>query len=78
MPIRPDPVNQDLADQTFAPELISEMSPALESVCKAFELDPVDDNRTRLVARTIIAAAQRGGHDTAALTAATLKVFKAD
>jgi hypothetical protein len=73
MPIRPF-----LADQVFMPEQIAEMSAALESVCGTLNLDPVDDSRTRLVAKTIIAFAQRGVPDAAALTAATLKEFKAD
>lgn len=73
MPIRPY-----LAGQAFAPELITEMSAALDSVCQALNLDRVDDRRTRLVASTIIEAAQRGLHDADALIAATLKAFKAD
>lgn len=73
MPIRPY-----LAGQAFSPELITEMSAALEAVCKALHLDQVDDRRTRLVASTIIQAAQRGIRDSAGLIAATLKEFKAD
>jgi hypothetical protein len=74
MPMRPF-----LADRAFMPEQIAEMSAALESVCNTLNLDRgADDSRTRLVAKTIIAFAQRGVRDPAALAAAALKEFKAD
>lgn len=74
MPIRPY-----LTGHAFEPELITEMSLALESVCDALRLNSlVDDSSTRLVAKTIIELAQRGMTDAAALTAATLKEFKTD
>jgi len=45
MPIRPF-----LASQVFEPELILQMSLALESVCETLELSFTDDPATRLVA----------------------------
>jgi hypothetical protein len=61
-----------LANQSFDPEIISEMSAALEDVCKALGLSVVDDPATRLVARKIIELAQRGIQDAPALSAAAL------
>jgi len=54
MPIRPF-----LASQVFEPELILQMSLALESVCETLELSFTDDPATRLVASKIIELAQR-------------------
>jgi hypothetical protein len=45
MPIRPF-----LADQAFEPELIRQMSLALETVCETLRLGLTDDPNTRLVA----------------------------
>lgn len=72
------PILPYLAGQAFAPDIITEMSLALDSVCEKLNLDRVDDRRTRLVASTIIQAAQRGIRDSAGLIAVTLKEFKAD
>jgi hypothetical protein len=58
MPIRPF-----LADQAFEPETIREMSLALERVCDALSLKPVDDAATRMIASKIIELAQRGVQD---------------
>jgi hypothetical protein len=71
MPIRPF-----LATQAFEPELIRQMSLALESVCETLELRFTDDPATRLLASKIIELAQRGVHDAATLSAMTLKEFK--
>jgi hypothetical protein len=72
MPIRPF-----LASQVFEPELILQMSLALESVCETLELTFADDPATRLVASKIIELAQRGGvRDAPTLSAMTLKEFK--
>jgi len=68
MPIRPF-----LAGQAFAPEIIQQMSLALESVCEKLELNLTDDPATRLVAQKIIELAQRGVRDAATLRAMTLK-----
>jgi hypothetical protein len=67
MPIRPF-----LAGQAFEPELIRQMSVALETVCGKLELSLVDDPATRLLASTIIELAQRGVRDAPTLSAMTL------
>jgi len=71
MPIRPF-----LAGQPFEPELIQQMSLALETVCGKLNLNLTDDPATRLVASKIIELAQRGVHDAPTLSAMTLKEFK--
>jgi len=71
MPIRPF-----LADRAFEPELIQQMSGALESVCAKLNLTLTDDPATRLVASKIIELAQRGVRDGPTLTAMTLKEFE--
>jgi hypothetical protein len=71
MPIRPF-----LAFQVFEPELIVQMSLALESVCETLELSFNDDPATRLVASKIIELAQRGVRDAPILSAMTLKELK--
>jgi len=71
MPIRPF-----LAGQAFEPELIWQMSLALESVCEKLELSSTDNPNTRLVASKIIELAQRGVRDASTLSAMTLKELK--
>jgi hypothetical protein len=71
MPIRPF-----LLGQAFEPEIIREMSLALENVCEKLALRLVDDPNARLVASKIIELAQRGVRDAPTLTAMTLKEFK--
>ena len=71
MPIRPF-----LAGKEFQPEIIREMSLALETVCAKLELNLTDDPATRLVASKIIELAQRGVRDASSLSAMTLKEFK--
>jgi hypothetical protein len=63
MPIRPF-----LAGQAFEPEVIREMSFALERVCGELNLALTDDPATRLVASKIIELAQRGVRDAPTLT----------
>lgn len=70
MPIRPF-----LAGQAFQPEIIRQMSLALESVCGKLKLNLTDDFATRLVARKIIELAQRGVRDATTLSTMTLKEF---
>jgi hypothetical protein len=70
MPIRPF-----LAGKPFEPEIIREMSLALETVCEKLQLKLTDDPATRLVASKIIELAQRGVRDAATLSAMTLKEF---
>ena len=71
MPIRPF-----LASQAFEPELILQMSLALENVCAKLALTLTDDPATRRVASKIIELAQRGVRDAPTLSAMTLKEFK--
>jgi hypothetical protein len=71
MPIRPF-----LAGQAFEPELIREMSIALETVCAKLALPMTDDPATRLIASKIIELAQRGVRDAPTLSTMTLKEFK--
>jgi hypothetical protein len=73
MPIRPF-----FAGEPFDPEIIAEMSVALESACEALGLKLVDDPATRLVAEKIIELVQRGERDAATLSAITLKELKRD
>jgi hypothetical protein len=68
MPIRPF-----LAGQAFEPELIRQMSLALEAVCAKFEMKLRDDRATRVVATKIIELAQRGVRDAPTLSEMALK-----
>jgi hypothetical protein len=70
MPIRPF-----LAGKPFEPEIIREMSLALETVCAKLELKLTDDPATRLVASKIIELAQRGVRDAPTLSTMTLKEY---
>ena len=70
------PTTPYLAGQALEPEVIREMSLALETVCDTLKLRLTDDPNTRLVASKIIELAQRGVRDAAALSAMTLKEFK--
>ena len=49
------------------------MSAALQSVCRALDLNIVDDAATRLVAEKIIELMQRGIRDAGTLSTMTLK-----
>ena len=71
MPIRPY-----LAGQALEPDVIREMSLALETVCATLKLRLTDDPNTRLVASKIIELAQRGVRDASTLSAMTLKELK--
>ncbi len=70
------PITPYLAGQAFKPELIREMSLALERVCDTPNLRLTDDANTRLVASKIVELAQRGVRDAASLSAMTLREFK--
>ena len=70
------PITPYLAGRAFEPELIREMSLALQSVCDALKLRLTDDPNTRLVASKIIELAQRGVREAATLSTMTLKEFK--
>jgi hypothetical protein len=58
MPIRPF-----LAGQAFEPDMIRNMSLALERACDTLGVRMTDDANTRLVAKEIIELAQRGVRD---------------
>ena len=70
------PITPYLAAQAFEPEVIREMSLALETVCDTLRLRLTDDPNTRLVASKIIELAQRGVRDAPTLSAMALKEFK--
>jgi hypothetical protein len=70
------PITPYLAGQAFEPDVIQQMSLALESVCHTLKLKLTDDPNTRLVASRIIELAQRGIRDAPSLSAMTLKEFK--
>ncbi|MGB7102461.1 MAG: hypothetical protein WBD95_27315 [Xanthobacteraceae bacterium] len=67
-----------LADKTFDPETIQEMSSALEGTCKVLGLTKGDDAATRLVAKKIIELAQRGFTGAETLQTTAVRQFKAD
>jgi hypothetical protein len=71
MPIRPF-----LAGQPFEPELIRQMSLALETVCGKFGMELADNPATRVVASKIIELAQRGVRDAPRISEMTLKELK--
>jgi hypothetical protein len=71
MPIRPF-----LAGQAFEPDVIREMSLALETVCAKLNLTLSDDRATRFVASKIIELAQRGVRDAPRLIDMALKELK--
>ncbi len=70
------PITPYLAGKPFEPELIREMSRALETVCDTLKLRLTDDANTRLVASKVIEFAQRGVRDAPTMTKMTLKEFK--
>ena len=70
------PITPYLAGQAFEPEVIRQMSLALETVCETLRLRLTDDSNTRLIASKIVELAQRGVRDVPTLTAMTLKEFK--
>jgi len=71
MPIRPF-----LAGQALEPELIRQMSLALETICGKFGMELTDNPATRVVAQKIIELAQRGVRDAPTITEMTLKELK--
>ena len=70
------PITPYLAGQAFEPEIIREMSLALQSVCDTLKLRLADEPNTRLIASKIIELAQRGVRDAPTLSAMTLKGFR--
>jgi hypothetical protein len=70
------PIRGFLSGQAFEPEVVRQMSLALETVCREFGLNLIDEPPTRVAAAKIIDLAQRGVHDAPTLTEMTLKELK--
>jgi hypothetical protein len=70
------PIRGFLSGQAFEPEVVRQMSLALETICGKFGMKLADDPATRVVALKIIELAQRGVHDAPTLTEMTLKELK--
>ncbi len=70
------PIRGFLSGQAFEPEVVRQMSLALETTCAKFEMKLNDDPATRVVALKIIELAQRGVRDAPNLTEWTLKELK--
>ena len=62
------PIRGFLAGQAFEPEVVRQMSLALETVCGKFGMKLTEDPATRVVALKIIELAQRGVRDAPTLT----------
>jgi hypothetical protein len=70
------PIRGFLSGQAFEPEVVRQMSLALETICGKFGMKLTEDPATRVVALKIIELAQRGVHDASILTEMTLKDLK--
>jgi hypothetical protein len=70
------PIRGFLTGQAFEPEVIRQMSLALETICGKFRMTLTDDPATRVVALKIIELAQRGVRDAPILSEMTLKELK--
>jgi hypothetical protein len=57
------PIRPFLAGQAFEPDVIRQMSLALETVCRKFGMELTDNPATRVVTLKIIELAQRGVRD---------------
>src|SRR5262249_50220090 len=67
---------QFLPGQAFEPEVVRQMSLALENICRKFGMKLIEDPARRVVALKIIELAQRGVHDAPTLTELALKELK--
>jgi len=65
-----------LSGQAFEPEVVRQMSLALETVCAKFGMKLTEDPATRVVALKIIELAERGVRDEPTLTEMTLQELK--
>jgi hypothetical protein len=65
-----------LSGQAFEPEVVRQMSLALETICEKFGMELTDTPATRVVAQKIIELAQRGVRDAPSLSEMTLKELK--
>jgi hypothetical protein len=70
------PIRGFLTGQAFEPEVVRQMSLALETICGKFGMALADDPATRVVALKIIELAQRGVRDAPTLSEMTLKELK--
>jgi len=70
------PIRGFLSGQAFEPEVVRQMSLALETKCAKFGMKLTEDPATRVVALKIIELAQRGVHDAPTLTEMALKELK--
>jgi hypothetical protein len=70
------PIRGFLSGQAFEPEVIRQMSLALETIRGKFGMELTEGPATRVVALKIIELAQRGVHDAPTLTEMTLKELK--
>ena len=70
------PIRGFLSGQAFEPEVVRQMSLALETVCAKFGMKLTEDPATRVVALKIIELAQSGVRDAPTLTEMTLKELK--
>jgi hypothetical protein len=70
------PIRGFLAGQAFEPEVVRQMSLALETICGKFGMKLADDPATRVVALKIIELAQRGVRDALTLGKMALKELK--
>ena len=70
------PIRGFLSGQAFEPDVVRQMSLALETVCAKVGIDLIDEPATRVIALKIIELAQRGVREAATLTELTLKELK--
>ena len=70
------PIRGFLSGQAFEPEVVRQLSLALETICAKFGMKLTEDPATRVVALKIIELAQRGVHDAPTLTEMALKELK--
>ena len=57
------PIRGFLSGQAFEPDVVRQMSLALETICEEFEMKLSDEPTTRVVALKIFELAQRGLQD---------------
>ena len=70
------PIRGFLSGQAFEPEVVRQLSLALETICAKFGMKLIEDPATRVVALKIIVLAQRGVRDAPTLTEMALKELK--
>jgi hypothetical protein len=70
------PIRGFLSGQAFEPEVVRQMSLALETICGKFGMKLTDEPATCVVALKIIELAERGVRDEPTLTEMTLQELK--